>query len=127
MDVYHFGGKVKCDSFDELKHVLQIKYENNSNEFELYAEDKYPFLTLLVKDRLACIHVFQSDEDCGHYAYCIDDKLAPEGITLFNMGSPTAETEISNKMVIPLSVAIEVVRDFFEKLEMSSSVEWFEL
>ncbi|MCP4110788.1 MAG: hypothetical protein GY749_35550, partial [Desulfobacteraceae bacterium] len=127
MKTYHFGGSVKCSSFEELSNVLKIRYENNSNEYEFYGEEKFPFMTMLVKDELACIHVFQSEDDCGHYAYCKDDVLDEEGFTVFYMGSPTAETEVSNKLVIPFSLAIEIVRDFFKNFEMSKSAEWFEL
>lgn len=127
MVVFHFGGKVECNSFDELMRVLLIRFENNSNEYELYGSGKFPFMTMLVKDELACVHIFRSNEDCGSYAYLNGSGLDQEEVTVFYMGSPTAETEISNRLVIPFSLAVDVARDFFENLEMSTLVEWFEL
>jgi hypothetical protein len=127
MVVFHFGGKVECNSFDELVRVLLIRFENNSNEYEIYGSEKLPFMTILVKGELACVHIFRSNDDCGSYAYWNGSELDKEGVTVFYMGTPTSETEISNRLVIPFSLAIDVARDFFENLEMSKLVEWFEL
>lgn len=118
---------MECNSFEELMRILQIRYENDSNEFELYSDGPYPFMTILAKNELACVHIFQSDEDPGHYARCDDHVPDREGITVFNSGSPTAQTEVSNELVIPFGLALEVAKDFFENREMSGSVEWFEL
>jgi len=126
MDVYHFGGKIECNSAEELDRALMIRYENNSNEYELHNQT-YPMLSVLAKDQWACVHLFFSETDCGRYAYCDDTVLDKEGFMIFNSGSPISETEISNSLLIPLDLAIKLVRDFFKGSVMSTSAKWFEL
>jgi hypothetical protein len=127
MKVFHFGGKTECSNLEDLNSILTNRHENNVNEFELYGDEKYPYLTVLVNDQWACVHYFESEDDCGHYAYCNENLLNEDDYTTFYIGSPTAETEISNNLVIPFSLAIEIAQDFFIHLKMSEKVKWFEL
>lgn len=69
MKVFHFGGQTDCENLEELSNILSSRYQNNSNEFELRGSGEYPFMTILVKDELACVHFFENEDDCGHYAY----------------------------------------------------------
>ncbi len=127
MKVFHFGGETDCTNIEELNSVLANKHENNSNEFELRGNEEYPFMTILVKGEWACVHFFENEDDCGHYAYSDKKVLDEDGYTTFYMGSATSETEISNQLVIPFSTAINVAKEFFTTSEMSKCVEWFEL
>ena len=72
MIVYEFNGKKECNNLIELQEVLKHRSKGNSNEFELRTELEYPFLTILIKEELACVHYFKDENDCGHYAYTID-------------------------------------------------------
>ena len=69
MIVYEFNGKKECNNLIELQEVLKHRSKGNSNEFELRTELEYPFLTILIKEELACVHYFKDENDCGHYAY----------------------------------------------------------
>jgi len=104
MEVYHFGGKTDCNNIEELIHVLKCRYENDRNEFELYINsfEKFPLLTILVVNELACVHYFEDEEDCGSYVYCDKDSLGldEDAYTTFYSGLPTSETEVSNQLVI---------------------------
>lgn len=127
MKVFDFGGKVDCSSLEELNSTLANRHENNINEFELYGDGQYPYLTILVNGQWACVHFFQSEDDCGHYASCDENLLNEDGYTTFYIGLPTAETEISNNLVIPFSLALTIAQDFFLFSKMSEKVKWFEL
>jgi len=130
MKVFHFDGETECKSLGELNDVLNSKH-NNCNEFELRVDDEYPYMTILVNDKWACVHFFQDEEDCGHYASYIftnENILNEDDYTTFYMGSSlTSETEISNKLVIPFRLALIAAQDFFLNEKMSEKLEWFEL
>ena len=72
MIVYEFNGKKECNNLIELQEVLKHRSKGNSNEFELRTELEYPFLTILIKEELACVHYFKDENDCGHYIAAID-------------------------------------------------------
>ena len=125
MIVYSFNGKKECKNKSELLDALKQRSEGNSNDFELRTEQEYPFLSILVKGDLACVHFFENESDCGHYAYTNDNELK-EDFIVFNMGSEEFETEISKDLVIPVEQAYIIAEDFYEKKEMSNKVNWFE-
>lgn len=127
MKVFHFGGETNCTTLEELNIILSSRHENNSNEFELRGNKEYPFMTILVKDEWACVHFFENEDDCGHYASSNEKVLDEDGYTVFYMGSTTSETEISNQLVIPFSTSVTVAKEFFTTLEMPKCIEWFEL
>ena len=117
MIVYEFNGKKECNNLIELQEVLKHRSKGNSNEFELRTELEYPFLTILIKEELACVHYFKDENDCGHYAYTDNNGLEEEYV-IFNIGSENAESEISKDLVIPVEQAYIVAIDFFETCEM---------
>ncbi len=127
MKVFHFGGETDCKSLEDLNNVLSNRYENDANEFELYGSGEYPFMTILVSCEWACVHYFESEDDCGRYAYCDEKLLDEDEYTDFYVGSATSKTEISNKLVIPFSLALIAVQDFFLYSKMSEKIKWFEL
>jgi len=92
----------------------------------LRTELEYPFLTILIKEELACVHYFKDENDCGHYAYTHNNGLEEEYV-IFNIGSENAESEISKELVIPVEQAYIAAIDFFETCEMSKRMKWFEL
>ena len=118
MIVYEFNGKKECNNLIELQEVLKHRSKGNSNEFELRTELEYPFLTILIKEELACVHYFKDENDCGHYAYTDNNGLEEEYV-IFNIGS--------KELVIPVEQAYIVAIDFFETCEMSKRMKWFEL
>ena len=120
------NGKKECNNLIELQEVLKHRSKGNSNEFELRTELEYPFLTILIKEELACVHYFKDENDCGHYAYTDNNGLEEEYV-IFNIGSENAESEISKELVIPVEQAYIVAIDFFETCEMSKRMKWFEL
>lgn len=65
MIVYEFNGKKECNNLIELQEVLKHRSKGNSNEFELRTELEYPFLTILIKEELACVHYFKDENDCN--------------------------------------------------------------
>lgn len=126
MIVYEFNGKKECNNLIELQEVLKHRSKGNSNEFELRTELEYPFLTILIKEELACVHYFKDENDCGHYAYTDNNGLEEEYV-VFNIGSENAETEISKDLVIPVERAYIAAIDFFKTCEMSKKMKWFDL
>lgn len=127
MKVFHFGGETDCKDIEALVSILTSRHENGSNEFQIYSSEGYPYITILVSGKWACVHFFENEDDCGHYAYCDNNLLDENGYTDFYIGSPTAKVEISNKLVIPISLALVAAEEFFLLLKMSDKMKWFEL
>ena len=69
MIVYEFNGKKECNNLIELQEVLKHRSKGNSNEFELRTELEYPFLTILIKEELACVHYFKDENDCARLEF----------------------------------------------------------
>lgn len=126
MTVYEFNGKTKCNNPSELQEVLLHRSKNNSNEFELRTESEYPILTILIKEEFACVHYFENETDCGHYAY-VDNNGIEEEYIIFNIGDENSETEISKNLVIPVEQAYIAAGDFYNTKEKSTKLKWFEL
>ena len=116
MIVYEFNGKKECNNLIELQEVLKHRSKGNSNEFELRTELEYPFLTILIKEELACVHYFKDENDCGHYAYTDNNGLEEEYV-IFNIGSENEETEISKDLVIPVEQAYIAAIDFLKHVK----------
>jgi len=127
MQVFDFGGKTECKTVEELNLVLANRYGNDANELELYGDQRFPFITILIRGQNACVHYFESEADCGHYAYVDNNELPNDGYTTFYLGSITSETEVSNDLVIPFSLAQTIAHDFFLHLARSEKAKWFEL
>ncbi|HEX7715344.1 MAG TPA: Imm1 family immunity protein [Bacillota bacterium] len=125
MKVVYFDAETDCESIEALNRILASRDENGFNEFELYGSEKCPYLSILVNDNLACVHFFEFEDDCGHYAYCDKELLVEDGYTTFYIGS--TETEISNDLVIPFSLVQVAAQDFFLTSKMSEKLKWFEL
>lgn len=125
MKVFCLGAETDCESLEALNRILAIRNEKNCNEFEVYGSEKYPYLAILVNDNLACVHFFESEDNCGYYAYCDEKWLAENGYTIFYINA--TKTEISNDLVIPFSLAQVVAHDFFLTSKMSEKMKWFEL
>lgn len=126
MLVADFNGEKKCNTASELQEILKARSKAQSNEFELRTDSEYPYLTILVKNGYACVHFFDGTNECGYYAYSGGNGLT-EDFVVFNMGSETAETEISKDMVVSAEQTREIAIDFFKTKKRSERVTWFEL
>jgi hypothetical protein len=129
MIIEHFGGEVKCNTIEELGSVLQMRYGDGVNEYWIYISDetRNPCLAVLVKDNYANLTYFPEDGHPGFQSVGKDTGLDSEVIVMFNCNSPGEEMEISADYVVPFSVAIQAVKEFFAAQIMSKCLEWDEL
>lgn len=127
MKIYDFYGVYDCKNEEDLLKFLSIRSKNLSNEYELRNNLDFPYMTIMVKEDLACVHFFKDENDCGSFAYISENKFDIDGFTTFNIGSEDAETIVSNKMVIPIEKAYIIAKDFFQTNRKSEKINWFEL
>ena len=125
MTVYEFNGKFECKNLCELNNVLSHRSSLNSNDFELRPDGEYPYLTILIKDKYACVHFYSDENDCGHVAFA-DKNNTPEYVE-FNLGSENNKTKISKDIVISLDQAYEIANCFFKEHKMSNKIQWLDL
>ena len=97
--ITHFGGTVDCTTTVELKNILNTRYGENSNNFWIAGNEKYPLLSILVKD----------------------------DFTDFYVNTPTEIVSVENNFVIPFSTAPKAAEEFFLTLSKPSCIGWFEL
>lgn len=86
-------------------------------------------MIILINNQFACAMYYQNEYDCGHYAYINEHWINENDSTLFFMGTSQIPTEtiISNKLVIPVDIAWNIVKEFFINKKMLNSVKWFDL
>jgi hypothetical protein len=127
MIIHDFLGQHTCDNEEELLRILSVRAKNKSNDFELCHEEQYPYLAILVNGDKACVHYFLNESDSGHYTYVEENGLSGEGFTTFHIGSEESETQIENRLVIPVEKAYIAAKVFFNERKMTTELLWYAL
>ncbi|MCL2136867.1 MAG: hypothetical protein FWH40_05020 [Coriobacteriia bacterium] len=126
--VSHFGGTEECSSADDLKALLGMRFENDSNEFWLNHENaSYPCMSMMVVGGYACLHYFPDDTSTGFVSSGIENGLDPDGITVFYTNTSSEEIEVFNDLVVDAQAGVEALIGFFDTPTMPDSIEWLEL
>ena len=127
MRITHFGGTVDCTTIDELKNILNTRYGENSNNFWIARNEKYPLLTILVKDEYANLTFFPGEDSSGFLSIGNELDLAKDDFTDFYVNTPTEIISVKNNFVIPFTTALKIAEEFFITLSKPSCIDWFEL
>jgi hypothetical protein len=108
--------------------VLTQRQVEGANEFWLsHGNQRYPAISLLVKDGLAALHFFRKEYDAGLRSAGNLADLESGATTTFCLTIAGDEVEVLNDAVMPFAVALTVAREFLASNELPQSVEWLEL
>jgi len=117
------NGMFVCSNEADITRILEKCANNKFDDIWINGDDEYPQLAILTNGEMqsACIHYFISDGDFLLSVGNIDDN----GKTDFCAGGQ--ENELENNSVIPLSLAVKCVLQFFNTKERPTCIEWIEL
>ena len=91
-------------------------------------EGKYPSLAIRVSTDVADVHYFPHKGHAGFRALADASVLKDKPRILIYEGcDPATGEETPGEFVLPVSVAIDLAKEFHRTGERSSAVEWFEL
>lgn len=114
-------GLVNCDNPNDVERILR-ECAADSDDIWIFGESEYPCLAIPVGGEKAVVHYFLTEQE-GHYQ-SVGDRDA-DGTTTFLAGGD--RWDAPNDIVVPLSVAIECVKQFLATQERPTCVEWDEI
>ena len=125
MKVDDLAGVQEVCVASELSAALMRRHGPSVNEFWLSHENKYPAMTIWVKDVVATLHYFPRE---GHPGFrSLGDVAQAEQETVFCTESVWHTESVSNKFVVPFVVAMAAALEFLLSKELPRSVNWMEL
>lgn len=127
MIIEHFGGKNTCDNLEELERVLSFRTEKGVNEFWLNLPTEYPCMNLVVKNNYASLLYIPEDGHPGFISIGHDTDLDEYETSTFYTNTDQEEISVANYTILPFSIALNAVKEFFETKEMPKLIEWEEL
>jgi hypothetical protein len=126
MNIYHFGGHIKCLSLDELNSILDSRYGEGVNEFLIAGENKYPCLAVMINGKYATLTFISESEQGLLQSIGGNVGLNLNETTVFYTGTQDQETQVWNEFVITMEKAKDVANEFFITLNLPKCVEWSE-
>ena len=127
MRVSHFYGTVDCSSIEDIESVFSIRFGNGANEFWISGDEDVPCLAVLVNNDYSNLTFIPDDGHPGFQSIGMNTDLQPQGVTVFYTNTPDEEIEVYNDAVIPITKALEAVKEYFTTSKMPSCIEWCEL
>lgn len=127
--IHHFGGNSVCATMDDVLKILEQSVDG-VNEFYIAEEHTmFPHIVVLINGSYAYVTCVPDEEAAGLQAFSdgAEMDLAPDGISVFYINTPSEEIEIYNDYVIPKCLAVQIVKEFVETGKMATCVEWEEL
>ncbi len=125
MQFEHFLGHEICDTATGVDKIFGMTVEGVNEIIISDPSKEYPYLTVLLNGEKAYAVCVTDGESAGFQAY--EKDVGNNGTTIFYVNTPTEELEISNSYLISKEKAKQIVLDFMNTFNMSSSVEWEEL
>jgi hypothetical protein len=127
MRIEHFGGTAVASDWPSLRQLLTLRYGSGANEFWLSGEERFPSLSILVRDERACLHFFRSEHDAGRCSQNDANGQEASGSLIFFTNTPDEEIEVPAEATVSFSTAMDAARDFLGSSEPPPSIHWKEL
>ena len=126
-----FGGQYEVRTLDELKTILQARYEGSYNGIWLSDKIHNKALLVLVKDDVSYLHYLP--EEKGHPGFhsvgdIVNLNERKDGMTIFRMEDISQEQPIMNNAVVWFADAVAAAEEFFvDPTKLPQAVAWEEL
>lgn len=128
MKISHFGGTGYIDSVEDMYKVLKIRFGDNVNEFWITDnESENPCLAILINKSIANLTYFPEEGHPGFQSFKNENGPDLSGYSIFYTDTPDVEIEIDNEVVVPVELALKAAEEFFDKMEILTSVKWMNL
>jgi hypothetical protein len=123
----HLGGQLTVGNAAELRAALSLRCEG-TNEFTLAHREDYPYLAILVKGDLACVHYFPAESEPGSVVVGAVEGLPLEGQTDLGGGPRSSDRWfIGNHLLVRMETAAAVAEEFRLSASRPSCVTWVDL
>jgi len=129
MRVIDFYGTHNVENLAELQEVLQNRFEESVNSFQLSNGDSdYPVLLILVNRELATACFFPAESNPGYRSIGNLKHPLNGDTSVFQVNSNGAdELHVLNEAVISFADALQLAKEFYLSNSLPQSIEWFEL
>jgi hypothetical protein len=128
MIVEDLGGLHPANSDAEMERALAARYGQGVNEIWLaHGDQLFPALSILANKDLACVHFYPEEFDPGFQSVGPVPGLDPDQKTAFFVNTPTEILSMSNRSVVPFSLALEAAREFSKSPTLPRCIKWFRL
>jgi hypothetical protein len=123
------NNQITVSRLAELDALLMKRRSDGANAFWLAHDGKqYPHLALLVKGELASVHYFPEDSDAGYIPSGNLAQLPVREMSRFSISKHQADdVHVVNDSVLPMSVAVQVAREFFRSDALPTAITWEKL
>ena len=118
------GGKRECCERGEIAAALNLRNENNENEFWIHFGAKNPCIAVLVKDDIAQVHYFSEEGDTGSLAVNNGGIVSENEICICIGGN---EYYIYSENMIPFDDVVRAVLMFYGNSARPGNLTWEEL
>jgi hypothetical protein len=126
MRLIDFNGTHCTRDAADLDRLLSPSSNDRVNELLMSHEpDDYPLLTVLLKDNSAALFYTPADGDAG-FASVGQDADSRE-MTIFSTGSAAQQIQVSNRAVVPISLALIAAKEFMVSVALPKSLSWLRL
>jgi hypothetical protein len=129
LTMHDFHDAVVLRDAADVRHALGIRYEHGANELWLAHDSrKYPVLAILLRDDVAVLHYFPEERDPGFQSR--RRGAAPPATVpteWFMSPMPADNATVPDDAVVPVESALEAALQFFERAELPTAIDWFEL
>lgn len=106
----------ECKTEKEIAEVIKQCTNNPYDDILIKGRDEYPQMTILVKNKYACVHYFKNASEI----HCSIGKGVSGLFFMIN-----GESEEMDNHVISISLAIRCAKEFFaDKSKLPSCCEW---
>ena len=123
MFIEYDGGQKVCKSHEEVIAILEMRNNNNENEYWISLELKFPCMALLVKNDVSSVHYFPNEDSAGFRALKSDIGLG-EAVQITIGGH---QYEIESEAIIPVDEVISAVLYFYDNHVQPNNFVWDEL
>lgn len=129
MRVYDFKGEHHIHFQDDLRALLESRYEGDANSFTLFSNDAdAPYLKILALADRAFLYF--APEQRGHPGYTSRNDggcVNAGGTTLFFDSGADQPHAVNNDQIVAFDRAVEAAREFLSTGKMPCAIAWDEL
>ena len=127
MQAEHFGGRDILSNRDDVSRILSLRFAGHFNEIWLSRDAAYPCMSILIRDRVACVHYFPSAGHPGFAAQRGAEAATSAGSLEFRTNTPHEPIEVDGGLVVSMERATEAALLFMQDGRLPSNLSWLEL
>ena len=127
MRVCDFRGEYGVSNAEEIRRLLNKRYEG-FNCFGLsHDDDEYPCLYIMAKDGIASLYYIPAEREAGYISQHGLRSHESGGTTIFHMAEGGNGATFANDSLMPFSLGVEAAIEFMSLKNLPKKVHWLAL